>query len=745
VLVLLGLALVGLATTAWVQSRPAAQKRGAAGLNPWEVDFVDLKDSVVRGRLPHLTWGRWALGGVVAFSLLFGLAGAYVLATQWRPAAPGPAGAAGPAIAVLPFRVVGPDADLWSEGMVDLFHNNLDGVAGLRAIDPRVVLSRWRAEMGEGAESGDPARALRVARQVGASFALLGDMVGSTSAVRIAAELHDLRSGALFRAQVEGPADSVLSLVDLLSLEIVRGGLLSDSTQALELAQTQVTTWSLPALRAFLEGERKFRLSRFREAIADYSRAVEADSAFALAYYRIAECYGWVDPFSPRTAQYSQRAEELAERLPERARLLLGARAGLESFRPYAINLLEEFTARYPDDVQGWFSLADVYYHVGDRVPLPRERAKRGFERALSLDPGFSPAYIHLIDFALLEQDSAEVRRLIERHRAIDSLSAHARGFSLAWALTWGDSAARASASGAADTLEADVLVSAFARLFWSGNFYPEESRTVARALLDPRHPGAARRFGQVLMTRSLLGEGRVRAAHDSTAAIWARLGSDPQGRALAINDLTWYLNGYRDPAFARRAAAVLEPDPGPNGRFYLGALAATLGQWPEVEAQLRAIETVEQELAAAGEAERASDVRALATGLRGYAALLRDDAAGARRYLAEALPALGHPQVQGLLRYEYARLLLAAGELEEAQRYFESLEYFAQLDAGALTTTPSEYYLGLIHEQRGDRERAGLHYARFVHWWENADPELQPLVELGREALERLAGEPRG
>ena len=55
-----------------------------------------------------------------------------------------------------------------------------------------------------------------------------------------------------------------------------------------------------------------------------------------------------------------------------------------------------------------------------------------------------------------------------------------------------------------------------------------------------------------------------------------------------------------------------------------------------------------------------------------------------------------------------------------------------------------AQYYLGEVYERQGDVERARLRYARFVRWWEDADPELQSWRERGRQAVERLTDEPR-
>jgi hypothetical protein len=44
------------------------------------------------------------------------------------------------------------------------------------------------------------------------------------------------------------------------------------------------------------------------------------------------------------------------------------------------------------------------------------------------------------------------------------------------------------------------------------------------------------------------------------------------------------------------------------------------------------------------------------------------------------------------------------------------------------------------LYEQRGDRERARHHYARFVELWKECDPELRPMVIEVQHKLPGLA-----
>ncbi len=159
-LILLVIGLVIIAATAWVQSHPLTRERAARDEIPeaWALQPSEIPEALGRGRLPHLTWARALLGGGVAFLLLFGFAGIYVvIKDRGQSFAPTEAIAGDdvlPAVAVLPFSVTGEELVEWREGMVNLLSTNLDGAAGLRAINSRTVLARWDDTVGDSEPAG---------------------------------------------------------------------------------------------------------------------------------------------------------------------------------------------------------------------------------------------------------------------------------------------------------------------------------------------------------------------------------------------------------------------------------------------------------------------------------------------------------------------------------------------------------------------------------------------------------------
>lgn len=646
--------------------------------------------------------------------------------------------ASGVPVAVLPFRVTGPDRELWREGMVDLLSTNLDGAAGLRAIDPRAILSRWRRDLGEGAEAPDREAALRVAQDVEATFALLGSAVALGDEVRLTAQVYHVPTGELLGTeQVQGSPDSVVTLVDRLSMQVLRAGLARGSAEFAPLDLGHVTTTSLPALKAYLAGEQKFRRARMQEAMVDFQRAVDADSTFALALSRLASTHLWESGgASPLAYEYFERAARLADRLPERGALLL---RGYLDPPLTAIPTLEKLTARYPDFAEGWWALGDNYFHLGHFQlgphPLyPRDKFRNAFRRALELDPSFGLAYVHLLDDAFDQGDSTTARKLIEGLRQIDPTSPQIIGRGLAYALVWGDSSSQADARAALDTADAGVLKGASWQLLLASDLSPQ-FQLISQALLDARHPPSARPLGADGLLAAYLTQGRLRDARSALQAGLAMLGEDSVSASRSY--LFWHLAGYSDSSSARRAAVVLASDPESEDRFLLGAFAASEGRWSDAEKEILALESSARTGESAEDSLRAKDARAYALALRGYAGLRRGDHQSAIKDFERAIPNLRN--FRALVRYELGKLWLEVGKPQEAERYFRSLEFPSFFPA---FRGPAAFYLGDIYEALGNVEEAKLQYARFVRRWENCDPELRPLWDQARDALARLTRE---
>ncbi len=225
-----------------------------------------------------------ALG--LATILALGAGGALLLRSRATPAA-----LDADLVAVAPFDVLSPGLELWREGLVDLLARSLDGAGPLRTVSPTVVIRRWDGR-------ADRSSAEALARRTGAGLVIYGSVVPeSRDSVRVTAAVLDAgRAEAAAEAEVRGPADQLARLGDSLALR-----LLAELGRARPLSAARsggVGSRSLPAVRAFLRGEQWFRRTAWDSARASYERAVELDSTFALAYWRLGAVRDWQDGFS---------------------------------------------------------------------------------------------------------------------------------------------------------------------------------------------------------------------------------------------------------------------------------------------------------------------------------------------------------------------------------------------------------------------------------------------------------------
>ena len=294
------------------------------------------------------------------------------------------------AVTVLPFRVAGADPALGylREGMVDLLAIKLTGEGGPRAADPRAVLSAWRRAGGSETRDPDPDAALGIARALGTGRLIDGGVVGTSRHVTLTASVLQVTTGRRSPGvSVEGPPDSLPALVDRLTAELLAG----------QAGRTELATLtSLPALRAYFDGQRAYRVGRWADALRAYSKAIQADSTFALAGMGLFSASQWLvgglwpegtDPGRGVKLAWAHR-----DRLSARDRSLLLALLGPRYPDPSSIAEFvaarREAVAAAPDRPEAWYELGDEIFHFGALIGVdsPATRAAEAFRQSLGLD-----------------------------------------------------------------------------------------------------------------------------------------------------------------------------------------------------------------------------------------------------------------------------------------------------------------------------------------------------------------------
>ena len=716
-IVLLMAGMIVMLGTAWVQSHPATDAREAAGEVPdsWEVGFGDLVGAIRRGRFPHLTWGRAVVGGVVALSLLFGFAGAYVLLRD-RGGVGGTAELsaeeAGAGLAIVPFTTSGVDAEVFGEGMITLLGMTLDGVPELRAVDSRTVLARWDEVVGD-EQRPDLAEVLEVARRAGARYVLVGSAVGAGSRVQLVGDIYDAESGErLGSANAEAPSDSLASLVDRFSVDATRVLLAGGGEAVHHLAS--LTTASLEALLAYIEGERAYRRGSWNAALGAYERAIEHDSTFALAHLRATQVLGWSESGGDGAGirRHQAAAGRFADRLPARERALLAALVGVGDSDAEQIEAAEDALRRHPDDPDLRNALGELQVHVGQKAMRPVEEELEALERAVELSPDFAPYHIHVTEHQLSFADSAAAAAAIERERALGidtAATAFPRDHRAAFDLIHGDPASRADALAYIESRGAPGYLLNTLR----GLRRLEAKEEFWRALHEsqPQNPRYRSEYIQTLARR-----GRARAALE--------LGRDAPFGAQARRALVDY--GMMD------ADSLRGLDWGPN-RGGEAFTALELGDTAEY-ARARAAREAELDELYERQPELAEDP----TGPRGVLDVL----AAIKQWKVEGAAAAEEPMLKAYARvpsFPADFILMQLGELYEDMG--DERQAFERYRAAAQSIPYAALRAARLADRLGETEEARRLYRDLLIAWKDADPELQPWLEEARGWLERIPG----
>ncbi|HSJ32388.1 MAG TPA: serine/threonine-protein kinase, partial [Longimicrobiales bacterium] len=332
-----------------------------------------------------------------------------VLALGWFARSPRTGTASASAgLAVLPFVPAAADTALERLGreLVVTVSANLQGIAGLRVVDPIAVLGQP-----ENADAGLEVR-MRQAARLGASSVLLGQLSRTGTRVRAAAVVRT-DSGIVTQVSVEAAAEDIAALTDSLTLALFRTPWAAGTAPAPSPAA--IRTRSVAALRAYLDGELAIAGARFRLAPEAFARAIEADSTFWFAYWR----YWFARSYHGSPVDSAIVATVLAHRatFPEPDRLLVEAR--MANGQRARLERLRVVTERHPSYWPAWFELGDHVTHAGAFLGVPLEEAGTALRRTVELNPRFVPAWEHLLWTSLLQRDTAQTGRVLAELQAL--------------------------------------------------------------------------------------------------------------------------------------------------------------------------------------------------------------------------------------------------------------------------------------------------------------------------------------
>lgn len=322
-----------------------------------------------------------------------------------------------PGLAILDFENKTGDQELdWLEtGLPEILLTDLSQSGGARLISQRRVLDLLESKTESADKTPTHQEWVEAAKSLGATSILSGSFYKVGDLIRIDARVEDVGSDKiLFGEKVVGTDPFILvdSLTNLLASAVSFEGLGPDSTSV-----ASVTTSSPDAYKHYIQGLNLFLNGEHEKAIAEFNRAIEFDSTFALPYMRI----GMAHVFQGRLqdgAAYLGLALQNKDRLPAYDRNLLDIYADLWLRHKFddALTKLEVQVANYPEDKESKCVLALLYGQLtGDTT-----KAFALLDEVLAQDPGFQLALSWYADL-YVRQDRFDLaidytRRLLKHH-----------------------------------------------------------------------------------------------------------------------------------------------------------------------------------------------------------------------------------------------------------------------------------------------------------------------------------------
>jgi len=196
-----------------------------------------------------------------------------------------------------------------------------------------------------------------------------------------------------------------------------------NSLQKFDTPIEQATTNSLPALKAYTEGDRKRSHGQDAESIPSYKMAVELDAEFAIAYARLGAVYDNLQQ-EALGSEYLKKAFERREHISEREKFYIQAHYYEDATRESdkAIETYELWTKVYPHDWIPFNNLCNETTRIGDA-----EKAITAGQEALRLNPNHGFPYVALALAYQWGTRFAEAKAVVEKAKAqeLDGWTAH--------------------------------------------------------------------------------------------------------------------------------------------------------------------------------------------------------------------------------------------------------------------------------------------------------------------------------
>ncbi|HSD64380.1 MAG TPA: protein kinase [Ignavibacteriaceae bacterium] len=270
-----------------------------------------------------------------------------------------------------------------SEMLTNLLITSLSQVKGLEVISRERLLDIQK-DLGQSDKTISASFANNVAKHAGVTTMLIGSILQEEPVLAVTTRLIDVQSGRIISSQqvTNFKANQIFNLVDTLAV-LVQDNLRSTSPAEIK-SVSEVTTKSPEAYRAYLAGIELMDKIYWKEAIAAFSRAIQLDKNFAMAYYYLSRSQNGLG--ETEASQISLKtAVDLSDNATEHERLQIMTTNYLrQNNLSKAIEGFEKIIEKYPHEIDSYVQLG---YNAYDRMMLNPDKAIEVFNRALKIEP----------------------------------------------------------------------------------------------------------------------------------------------------------------------------------------------------------------------------------------------------------------------------------------------------------------------------------------------------------------------
>jgi tetratricopeptide (TPR) repeat protein/TolB-like protein/predicted Ser/Thr protein kinase len=631
------------------------------------------------------------------------------------------------------------DSNKYSKMITSLLITDLSGSDYLQVVSRQRLYDILKLMGREGSTAIDRSVATEVAEMAGAKWILTGDILQSEPAIVITSEISVAQTGEILAThRIDGgPGEDLFSVVDRLSAEI-KGSLSLPEHATVEIDRpvAEVTTHSADAYRYYLEGLEYAERLYWADAEASFRKAIESDSTFAMAYYRLATV-----TTGPRRRELAKKAVKYSDRTTEREKLYIDQFLAVTEGRyEDAMDILEKLIRKYPEEKEAYMALAGYYRSIR----ADSEKAVELYTKAIEIDPLYKMVYNMLAytydDLGNVEKMVWAINKYVEL--APDEPNPYdSRGDLLA---RNGKLDQAIESYKRAVEIKPDFYYSVekLGHMYVFKGEYEKAAEYYSR--LSSSNTQDWRAAGRKDISLIFMHQGKLQKALETIdAAITAdrmeQAGKTKYEGKFFLKSRIYMEKGEIDRAIAEheKAMAIVRENNPENvawGRDFYVMLLMMAGRTEEALAVYRELD---EDLRKAGELYEPS--RDAARALLKYGG---GDADSAAVLMDQAFSRVegSRKMADFHTRYFLAIVYLDAGRLSEAVHELEQmLGSYGEARAGVpIWSVKSHYLLGKAYEMSGWHDKAIEEYSTFLDIWKEADSDI-PVLNEARERLANL------